>query len=67
VNGDAGDLVQVDDLTYLVAYLFQAGPEPPCPEEADVDGSGGTANIADLTRLVDYLFRQGLEPASCPW
>jgi hypothetical protein len=65
INWDLGDAVNVADVTYLVDYLFRSGPEPPCPEEGDVDGSG-TINIADVTYLVDYLFRSGDPPLPCP-
>ncbi len=64
-----GGPVDVADLTYLVAYLFQGGPAPPCPEQANVDsitGAGGPVDVADLTCLVAYLFQGGLPPAECP-
>ena len=65
VAGEADDAVNVTDLTFLVMYLFQGGSEPGCPEEADVDGSGGIT-VSDLTYLVDFLFRGGPEPVACP-
>ncbi len=61
--------VDVSDLTYLVAYLFQGGTEPPCIEEGNVDaviGSGGPVDVADLTYLVAYLFQGGDAPPVCP-
>jgi len=65
VNGDIGDQVQVDDLTYLVAYLFQSGPGSPCPNEGDINGDG-PIQVDDLTDLVAYLFQSGPDPAACP-
>ena len=64
VCGDASgnDQVDVEDVTYLVDFLFNGGPPPPVMEAADVDGSGGNPNVADLTYLVDYLFRGGPPP-----
>ncbi len=62
---DEGTLVEVSDLTYLVAYLFQSGSPPPCPEQGDVDDSG-FIDVADLTYLVSYLFQGGPAPADCP-
>lgn len=67
INGDEQDIVNIADLTYLVAYLFASGPEPPCVEEANVnDDPTETVNIADLTYLVAYLFAGGPAPAACP-
>ncbi|MFH1374329.1 MAG: M6 family metalloprotease domain-containing protein, partial [bacterium] len=51
---DANGATDVGDLTYLVAYLFQSGPPPPCPKQGDVDGSSGS-DVGDLTFLVAYL------------
>ncbi len=67
IRGDAdySGTLDVGDLTHLVAYLFQGGPAPPCPEEGDVDGSGFT-DVGDLTALVSYLFQGGPPPAACP-
>ncbi len=64
----AGGEVDVADLTYLVAYLFQGGPAPPCLPEGNVDGvtgAGGPVDVADLTHLVAYLFLGGNPPAPC--
>ncbi|MFH1372955.1 MAG: hypothetical protein ABII79_04090 [bacterium] len=67
LRGDADYSMTLDvgDLTYLVAYLFQSGPTPPCYEEGDVDGSG-FIDVGDLTYLVAYLFQGGSTPAACP-
>lgn len=65
VDGDGADLVNIADLTFLVAYLFGGGPDPVCPEEADIDASDNI-NIADLTYLVAYLFGGGPAPEECP-
>ncbi len=65
VDGDAGEQVNVADLTYLVEYLFGGGFPPPCPEEGDFNGSGST-DVADLTDIVNYLFKGGVPPAACP-
>ncbi|MBD3331723.1 hypothetical protein GF356_02640, partial [candidate division GN15 bacterium] len=62
VNGDQSE-ANVQDLTYLVDYLFNEGPPPPQPAAGDVDGTPGLA-ITDLTRLVDFLFNEG-DPLTC--
>jgi plastocyanin len=50
--------VNVVDLTFLVARLFQGGPPPPCAQEADVNDSG-SVNVVDLTTIVAFLFSGG--------
>ena len=69
-DGERGDVdgsgaVNVSDLTYLVAYLFQGGDQPRVHREGDVDGSGAT-NVSDLTYLVAYLFQGGPVSPACP-
>jgi len=64
-----GGPIDVADLTFLVAYLFQSGARPPCIEEGNVDaivGPGGPIDVADLTFLVAYLFQGGATPPPCP-
>ncbi len=56
--------IDVGDLTWLVAYLFQGGGPPPCEEEGDVDGTG-SIDVGDLTWLVAYLFQGGAPPPPC--
>ncbi|MFQ5453584.1 MAG: FG-GAP-like repeat-containing protein, partial [Candidatus Zixiibacteriota bacterium] len=67
--GEEGSEIDIADLVYFVDYSFSQppGPEPPCPEEADVDGSG-TTDIADIVYMVDFMFSQppGPAPVDCP-
>jgi hypothetical protein len=65
VDCDPLDNVNIADLTFLVAFLFQGGPAPCCSVEADVNGDG-LINVADLTCLVSYLFQGGQCIAACP-
>ncbi|MFH1372340.1 MAG: C25 family cysteine peptidase [bacterium] len=65
VDGDGWDQIDAGDLTYLVAYLFQGGPEPPCYDEGNVDGAD-VINVGDLTYLTAYLFQSGSAPPACP-
>jgi hypothetical protein len=63
-----GGPVDVSDLTFLVAYLFQGGTQPPCPEQGNTDsivGPGGLIDVSDLTFLVSFLFQAGPAPAPC--
>lgn len=69
VDNDENDEVNISDLLYFVDYSFATppGPEPACPEEADVDGSGAI-DISDILYLVDYMFANpaGPAPINCP-
>jgi len=66
VDGDVLDEVNVNDISYLVAYLFQSGPDPACIAEANVDGDPlDDISITDLTHLVAFLFSSGQPPAFC--
>ncbi|HWR82173.1 MAG TPA: hypothetical protein VN285_02610 [Candidatus Deferrimicrobium sp.] len=57
ISGDAdfNGILDVSDLTFLVAYLFQGGATPPAVGTADVDHNG-KFNIADVVALVELLF-----------
>lgn len=50
--------VNVVDVTFLVARLFQGGPAPLCQDESDVTDNG-SVNVVDLTTLVAFLFSGG--------
>lgn len=65
VDGDASDQVDISDLVLLVAYMFSGGEEPPCLDEANIDGVG-EIDISDLVLLVAYMFSGGADPAVCP-
>jgi len=56
--GDANSsgYVDVDDVVFLIAYLFSQGSPPKLMSAADPTGDG-FVDIDDITRIVDYLFR----------
>jgi hypothetical protein len=64
INGDANDngLVNIQDITFLINYLYKQGtaPYPVIAGDANCDG---TVNIKDITYLINYLYKQG--PAPC--
>jgi len=67
VDGDPYDDCDISDLVFLVNYMMgdPMGPPPPCPQEADVDGSGDI-NIADLIYLAEFMYdANGQMPAPC--
>lgn len=57
VNGDGR--VDVQDVFYLINFLFAGGPDPIGP--ADVDGDT-QVDVQDLFRLINYLFAGGPAP-----
>ncbi len=64
--GDANrdGIVTVNDVVYLINYLFRNGP-PPDPLEAGDANCDGSANSGDIVCLLNYLFQNGLPPC-CP-
>lgn len=65
-DGDFEDRINVADITYLINYLFKAGPLPPCPEEANIDADAlEKLNVADVTYVIGYLFKGGAAPLDC--
>lgn len=53
VNGDG--LVNLTDETYLISYLFTAGPPPVVRNDADVDNCPGV-NLGDALQIAGHLF-----------
>jgi len=51
----------MNDVVFLVSYLFRGGPEPSIVEAGDVDNSG-TIDISDVAYLVNYLYLSGPKP-----
>jgi hypothetical protein len=65
VNNDRSEVVDLSDLSTLVAYLTSALTVLPCQLGADFDGNG-IVDSADLSRMVAYLTGGTTSPASCP-
>jgi hypothetical protein len=61
-DADGSGGVDIDDVVYLIAYIFTGGPAPVtslcC---GDADGSGGI-DIDDVVYVVAYIFTGGPEP-----
>jgi len=64
--GDANNngVVNIQDVTYTINFLYKGGPPPPCLDEANVNGIG-LLNIQDVTYLINFLYKGGLQPV-CP-
>jgi hypothetical protein len=63
VNGDVNDdrIVNLLDITYLIAYLYQGGPAPVRINHGDPNGDC-TVNILDVSYLISYLYLSGPAP-----
>ncbi len=61
--GDANSsgAIDIDDIVFLIAYVFQGGPSPEPPEAGDANCSG-SIDIDDIVFLVAYVFQGGDEP-----
>lgn len=57
-NGDS--LLNILDITYLIAFLYMGGPAPVLEIAADVN-SNGEINILDVTHLISFLYNEGPE------
>lgn len=58
---DGSGQVDIDDVTYRVAYIFSGGPAPEPYESGDVDCSGAI-DIDDVVYLTAYIFSGGPPP-----
>jgi hypothetical protein len=69
VCGDANGngSVDIDDIVYLVAYIFMGGPEPQLSYFAGDADCSGTLDIDDVVYLINYIFLGGPPPCDdCP-
>ncbi|MEW5923497.1 MAG: M43 family zinc metalloprotease [Candidatus Zixiibacteriota bacterium] len=64
VCGDvnASGTINMQDILYLIDYLYYGGPAPYPLESGDVD-CNGVINLLDYTYLYNYVYRSG--PAPC--
>jgi hypothetical protein len=60
-DADASSGVDIDDVVYLIAYIFSGGPEPVPYESGDADCVGGV-DIDDVVYLIAFIFLGGPEP-----
>ncbi len=63
ICGDANsDLaLTIDDINFLIAYIYQGGPAPNPLQSGDANGDC-VMNILDLTYLINYMYHDGPEP-----
>jgi hypothetical protein len=60
-DADGSGQVDIDDVVYLIAYIFSSGPEPVPYESGDADCSGGV-DIDDVVYVIAYIFSSGPPP-----
>ena len=60
-DADASGAVDIDDVVYLINYIFAGGPEPNPYWTGDADGSGAI-DIDDVVYLINYIFSGGPAP-----
>jgi hypothetical protein len=60
-DADGSGEVDIDDVVYLINYIFTSGPPPDPIESGDADCSGGI-DIDDVVWLIAYIFSGGNAP-----
>jgi len=60
-DADLSGFVDIDDIVYLIAYVFTGGPSPAPYLSGEVDGSGNI-DIDDIVYLIQYIFNSGPPP-----
>jgi M6 family metalloprotease-like protein len=60
-DADASGEVDIDDVVYLIAYIFSGGPAPEPYESGDANCAGGV-DIDDVVYLIAYIFSSGDAP-----
>jgi hypothetical protein len=67
LHGDAdGDgIVDIDDVVYVIRYLFYPRPQPePIPMEAGDVNCNGIINVVDVVYLINYIYISGPPPCA---
>ncbi|MBU1318471.1 MAG: hypothetical protein KKG33_07540 [candidate division Zixibacteria bacterium] len=60
-DADGQQTVDIDDVVYLIEYIFSGGSAPDPVEAADADCSGGI-DIDDVVYIIAYIFSGGSPP-----
>ena len=65
-DADASGSIDIDDIVFLIEYIFSGGPAPDPIEIGDVNCHDGI-DIDDPVYLIAYIFLSGPEPCvNCP-
>jgi hypothetical protein len=60
-DADLSGLVDIDDVVYLLAYIFSGG-QPPWPQYVGDADCNGAVDIDDVIYLITYIFVSGQVP-----
>ena len=60
-DANASGSVDIDDVVYLIAYIFSGGP-PPVPLASGDANCSGAVDIDDAVYLIAYIFSGGNAP-----
>ena len=60
-DADGSEAVDIDDVVFLINYIFSGGDAPFTVESGDPNGDG-SIDIDDVVYLINYIFAGGPEP-----
>lgn len=63
-DADHNGIINLKDITFLIKFLYQSGPDPTCMDEGNADGVN-PVNLKDITYLIKFLYQSGPAP-KCP-
>lgn len=63
-DADGNESVDIDDIVYLISYIFSDGPAPDPIEAGEADCSG-EIDIDDVVYIINYVFAGGPAPCDC--
>jgi hypothetical protein len=58
---DANNRYSLNDLSFLINYLYRGGPAPEVTETADINNDQ-SLNIVDVTYMINFLYHNGPQP-----
>jgi len=66
IDCSANEAPDISDITALIDHLYLSHKPLCCPDEADVNQSGGDPDISDITTLIDNLYLSHKPLPDCP-
>ncbi|MFH1891573.1 MAG: FG-GAP-like repeat-containing protein [Candidatus Zixiibacteriota bacterium] len=60
-DADRSGMIDIDDVVFLISYIFSGGPPPAPYDQGDADCSG-SIDIDDVVYLINYIFAGGPSP-----